>query len=187
MQPQTRFSPDGTLFADLYQRHAHTLLAFIRRYTSMREDAEDVLLEVFLAAFENGSLAELGEGEQLAWLRRVAHNKCVDLYRRARVRQAVSLDSVAEFLYEEEDRAPEELALRSEEHALLRTRLVNLPQQQQAVLRLRFGNGLRSAEIARQLNKSESAVRMLLSRALNLLRGAYQQQEQGGNNDEHIR
>jgi RNA polymerase sigma factor (sigma-70 family) len=186
MQPQTRFSPDDAVFADLYQRHAHTLLAFIRRYASTREDAEDVLLEVFLAAFENGSLAKLGEDEQLAWLRRVARNKCVDLYRRARYRQAVSLEGVAELLYEEEDCAPEELALRSEEHALLRTRLADLPQQQQVVLRLRFGNGLRSAEIARQLNKSESAVRMLLSRALNFLREVYQRQEQGGNSDEQI-
>ncbi len=186
MQPQTRFSVDSTMFADLYQRHVHTLLTFIRRYVSTREDAEDVLLEVFLAAFENGSLAKLDEGEQLAWLRRVARNKCADLYRRTRYRQAVSLENVANLLYEEEDRAPEELVLRSEEHALLRTRLADLPQQQQVVLRLRFGNGLRSVEIARQLNKSESAVRMLLSRALNLLRGAYWQQEQGGNNDEQV-
>src|SRR5579875_213779 len=111
MQPQTSFSPDDAGFANLYRCHARTLLAFIRRYVSTREDAEDVLLEVFLAAFENHALADLSDGQQLAWLRRVAHNKCVDLHRRARRRPSVSLDSIEEILFEDEANAPEQLAL----------------------------------------------------------------------------
>ncbi len=187
MQPQTDLSLNDATFAEFYQRHAHALLTFIRRYASAREDAEDVLLEVFLAALENEALAKLSESEQLAWLRRVAHNKCVDLHRRTQRRQAISLDSVAELLYEDDALAPEQVALLSEEHALLRRCLADLPVQQQTVLRLRFGNGLRGVEIARRLNKSESAVRMLLSRALNLLRGIYAQQAQGGSDDDEAR
>jgi RNA polymerase sigma-70 factor (ECF subfamily) len=184
MQPQTSPSLGDAEITELYQRYAHTLLAFIRRYASTREDAEDVLLEVFIAALDHGALADMSDGEQLAWLRRVARNKCIDAYRRAQRRQAVTLDSVAEFLYEDEECAPEQLVLRSEEHALLRHHLAHLPQQQQAVVRLRFAQGLRCVEIAKTLNKSESAVRMLLSRALNLLRGTYEQQARGGNKDE---
>lgn len=187
MQVQTPFSSGDSAFAEFYQRHAYTLLAFIRRYASTREDAEDVLLEVFLAALENEVLAGLDEGEQLAWLRRVAHNKYVDLYRRAQRRQAVSLDSVVELLDEDEECDPERLVLRSEEYGLLHRSLANLSPPHQAVLRLRFAHDLRSPEIARRLNKSESAVRMSLSRALNLLRGTYQHQAQGGNDDEQAR
>lgn len=187
MQPQRKLFLDDAAITELYQRHAHTLLAFIRRYVSTREDAEDVLLEVFLAAFENHALADLSDGQQLAWLRRVAHNKCVDLHRRARRYPSVSLDSIEEILFEDEANAPEQLALRSEEHAVLRSHLARLPEQQQTVLRLRFAHGLRSVEIARKLNKSEGAVRMLLSRALNVLRGIYKQQVPGGNDDEQAR
>lgn len=155
--------------AELYQRHATALLAYIRRYVFTREDAEDVLLEVFLAAMERGALADVSSGEQLAWLRRVAHNKCVDLYRRQRRHPMVPLESVAEILYEDESRTPEATTLRREEHALLRRHMARLSPQQQIVLHLRFAENLHSPEIARQLHKSESGVRMLLARALNRL------------------
>ena len=179
MQPQTSPSLDDASIAVLYQRYAHTLLAFIRRYASTREDAEDALLEVFLAAFEQNVLARVSEGEQLAWLRKVAHNKCVDLYRRSRHRQAMPLEEVSEPLYEDEELGPEQFALRSEEYALLRAHLANLPEIQQELLRLRFAHNLRCGEIARRFGKSEGAVRMLLARTLNLLRGLYEQQAGG--------
>jgi RNA polymerase sigma factor (sigma-70 family) len=185
MQPQTDLPDcDDAALADLYQRHVYALLNFIRRYVSTREDAEDVLLEVFMAALERNALAGLSDDEQLAWLRRVAHNKCVDIYRHAQRHPAVPLDSIADSLYEDEEQAPEQVALRTEEQVLLRSHLANLSEQQQAVLYLRFGHGLRTPEIATRLNKRESAVRMLLSRALNLLRGIYEKQEKGDREDE---
>lgn len=182
MQSHTSLSLNDPGADELYQRHAYTLLNFIRRYAASPEDAEDVLLEVFIAAFEFDTLTQLSDGEQLAWLRRVARNKCIDVHRRAQRRQAVALESVASLLYEDEERAPEQLALRSEELALLRYHLAHLPRQQQTVVHLRFTAGLRCTEIASILNKSEGAVRMLLSRALNMLRKTYGQQ--GGNEDE---
>src|SRR5258708_24483790 len=66
---------DRSLIAALYQRHAPSILTFIRRHIPSREDAEDALLEVFLAALESEKLDALNEGEQLAWLRRVAYQK----------------------------------------------------------------------------------------------------------------
>lgn len=171
---------EDTAIVELYQRYVYTLLSSIRRSVPTREDAEDVLLEVFIAALEHNALAGLSEGEQLAWLRRVAHNKCVDAYRASQRRSFLSLETVTESLYDDEDQLPEQVALHSEELALLRARLTKLPAQQQQVLRLRFGQGLRCTEIARKLNKSESAVRMTLSRTLNLLRRIYSTEEDSG-------
>jgi RNA polymerase sigma factor (sigma-70 family) len=162
--------------ADLYQLYAYTLLSFIRQYVPTPEDAEDVLLEVFLAAFEQDALVGLREDEQLAWLRRVARNKCVDAHRRLVRHPVVPLAEVEETMYDDERQAPEQIVLRSEEHAVLHAHLAELSALQQEVLRLRFASGLRSAEIARTLNKREGAIRMLLSRALNLLRTVYEKQ-----------
>jgi RNA polymerase sigma factor (sigma-70 family) len=185
MQPQTELTDcDDTALADLYQRHVYALLNFIRRYVQTREDAEDVLLEVFMAALERHALVSLSDGEQLAWLRRVAHHKCVDVYRHAQRHPAVSLEGIADSLYADEEQSPEQVVLHTEEHALLRSHLANLSEQQQAVLYLRFGHGLRTPEIAMRLNKGESAVRMLLSRTLNLLRGIYEKREKGEREDE---
>src|SRR5258708_9886415 len=66
---------DRSLIAALYQRHAPSILTFIRRHIPSREDAEDALLEVFLAALESEKLDALNEGEQLAWLRREEYKK----------------------------------------------------------------------------------------------------------------
>jgi RNA polymerase sigma-70 factor, ECF subfamily len=68
-------------------------------------------------------------------------------------------------------------ALRNEEHALLRQRLGQLPEHYQMILQLRFANGLRCAEIASRLQKSEGAIRMVLARALNALRARYAKQK----------
>jgi RNA polymerase sigma factor (sigma-70 family) len=171
---------EDTAITELYQRHVYTLLSTIRRYITTREDAEDVLLEVFMAAFERNALAGLSEGEQLAWLRRVAHNKCVDAYRASQRHPFLSLETVTEVLYDDEDQLPEQIALDAEERALLRARLTKLPEQQQQILRMRFGHGLRCTEIARKLDKSESAIRMTLARTLNRLRRIYNTEEESG-------
>jgi DNA-directed RNA polymerase specialized sigma24 family protein len=51
MQPQA--GPpiyDDAALAELYRRHVYALLSFIRSNVSTREDAEDVLLEVFFSS-----------------------------------------------------------------------------------------------------------------------------------------
>jgi len=74
----------GLQVARLYELHATAIFAYLRRQAATREDAEDILVEVFVAAVESSTFNELGEKEQLVWLWRVAHNKAVDAYRRLR-------------------------------------------------------------------------------------------------------
>jgi RNA polymerase sigma-70 factor (ECF subfamily) len=167
----------------LYEQYAPNILLCLRQHTMTKEDAEDLLVEVFLAAMESTTLSTLSEDIQLAWLQRVARNKAIDHLRRSARRQATNLDDLTEILPDDEHLAPEQVAVRREDHAVLRRRLASLPLQQQEVLRLRFSYGLRSREIAQCLNKSDTAVRMLLSRALGFLRTIYGQQE-GGNSHE---
>lgn len=174
MEQQTRFMLNDSPTAVTYQRHAPGIFAYLCRHTTSREDAEDLLLEVFLAALEHGKFAALGEKEQQSWLWAVARNKVVDHYRRSTRHPSVPLIQAAESVFENEELAPEQVALRNEEYAHLHARLKELPALQQEVLRLRFGNNLRCAEIAAILEKSEGSVRMLLSRTLKLLRTIYE-------------
>jgi RNA polymerase sigma-70 factor (ECF subfamily) len=159
--------------AGLYQQHAPGIFAYLRRQNLSREDAEDILLEVFLAAYQRNNLAALAPGEQLAWLRQVTRHKLADHFRRANRRVMVDLDVVADTLYADDTQAPEQVALQRESERQLRAAISHLPAAQQQVLRLHFGEGLRCVDIARMLGKGEGAVRMALSRALNLLRARY--------------
>ncbi len=164
---------DESSLAQIYQQHAPGMFAYLRRKTASREDAEDILLEVFLAAFEQGQISTLPTAEQVAWLRQVLRYKLADHYRRLNKRSAITLEAVADELYEDEMQMPEHVALQHETARQLRAVISGLPTSQQQVLRLHFGEGLRCVEIARLLGKGEGTVRMALSRALNLLRTRY--------------
>jgi RNA polymerase sigma-70 factor (ECF subfamily) len=141
---------------------------------TVEEDAEDLVVEVFTAAIENAKFAALSEQEQQMWLWRVTRNKVIDAYRRAKTRQSITLDHVAEGLFEDEMFSPEYSALRHEDYMDLYAHLQSLPALQQEILRLRFGQDLSCSEIATALGKQENAVRVTLSRSLNLLRKIYQ-------------
>ena len=173
-------SPEESPVAALYQLHARKILAYIRPRVDSKEDAEDLLAEVFLVTMQNETPLRLSESAQLTWLRRVAHNKIVDRYRRlGRLPAIASLDGFAEVLFDDDECRPEALALRSADYAQLRTHLAGLSQIQQEVLRLRFAHDLSTREIATRLKKNDSAIRVLLSRTLNRLRGIYEQPKGG--------
>lgn len=158
----------------IYQRYAPALFGYLHRHASSLEDTEDLLLEVFQAALERSGFEVLGAREQEAWLWCVARNKVADHHRKRVRRQGLSLDLVPEELYEPECETPEMLLLRQEEYEHLRASIQRLSAHQQEIVRLRFALGLRSAEIATILQKSEGAVRATLSRTLKLLRKIYE-------------
>lgn len=169
----------GAGVAALYDRYAASIFAYARLRAPSLEDAEDVMLEVFTAALEQEKLATLTEHQQFVWLRQVAHHKLVDRYRRVAHLPVVPLEQVIEAVREEEVLSPEHIVLRREELERLCGAVARLPLVQQQLLQLRFGEGLRFAEIAVLLNKREPAVRKLCSRALASLRVAYQSSEKG--------
>ncbi|GCE25578.1 RNA polymerase subunit sigma [Dictyobacter alpinus] len=158
---------------DLYERYAPAVLAYLLRQVSLREDAEDLLLEIFLAVVEKG--AALHQDEQLvrAFIWSVTRNKVADHYRRYSRRASIPLVDVEEMIYERDDREPEQVALRREEYAQLHKLINELPETQREVVQLRYGHELSYGEIAQIVSKSENAVRMIAHRALNILRGAY--------------
>jgi RNA polymerase sigma factor (sigma-70 family) len=170
-------APGESSIAILYDRYAHIILNYLSRYISCREDVDDMLLDVFLAALEKQVWLTWSEGEQLAWLRRIAYNKAVDYYRRSARHPSVGLEHALTLLCEDDESLPEQVALRNEDYSLLRVHLSNLSELQQEIVHLRFYDGLRLKEIALRLNKSDNVVRVTLSRTLNLLRRMYLRQE----------
>jgi len=161
---------ENEALSDLYRRHAPTLLTHLRANMQSIEDAEDLLLDVFLAALERDALRALAQEEQRRWLWRVARNKLVDYYRRNTRRQHLPLGDVEEMTYEDDELGPEQVVLRNEAQRNLSAAIELLPSLQKEILLLRFVDGLHAPEIARLLGKRDAAVRVQLSRTLNLLR-----------------
>lgn len=172
-------SEDESLCARLYLYYAPGLLAYLRRHAPTQEDAEDLLLDVFQVALEyEQRLAGLAEDEQRAWLATVARNKMIDHHRRISRWRFFPLEK-AESTPDGEEQMPEAMVVHNEEHDRLRSYVQQLSATQLEVLQLRFTVGLRCAEIARILHKREGAIRTMLSRTLNTLRGFYEQKDTG--------
>jgi RNA polymerase sigma-70 factor, ECF subfamily len=160
----------------VYQRYAPQIFAYLLRNIPSHQDAEDLLLEVFQAVLEK--LPALDKPRLAAYLQAVAHNKMVDHYRRRSKHQLIPLEEIVETAYEREELAPEWILLTREQYANLHQAVNSLPELQQTILRLRFGHALRCGEIAKRLDKSENAVRMMLSRSLKHLRSLHSMYEE---------
>lgn len=77
------------------QNYGNKLLGFIRNKVGTREDAEDILQEVW---YQLSNLSNLSDIENVsAWLYRVARNKITDRYRKTKT------ESIEDFILESED------------------------------------------------------------------------------------
>ncbi len=162
---------DNAAEMTLYGLHAATIYSYIYRRVGQQQDTEDVLQEVFTSAWKYDDLVNLTEQEQLAWLQGVAQRRIIDRYRRNARVALLPLEQVVETL--DDSLTPEEQTLRRETYERLYAALTQLPPLQQQIVLLRYGRGLRFAEIAAMLNKSEGTVRKMVVRILRQLRGIY--------------
>ena len=161
----------------LYDCYASAILAYIRQQVASPQDAEDLLVEVFMATHSDVALSSLSGERQLAWLRRVVRNKAIDRYRHAALLTLLPLERIVET--EDSALSPEQRAVQRENYQRLYSALEHLSPAQQQLIHLRYGNGLRLVAIADMLEKPEGSVRKMLARTLRQLRAIYEKTERG--------
>src|SRR5579864_3718912 len=106
-------------YAELYRSHAPGLFAYAYQQTTSREDAEDIVVDVFLSVLQSPRFPTFDESKREAWLWAITRNKVVDYHRRAPHRQHVSIEWLTELLAEDERLAPEQFSLQREAQARL--------------------------------------------------------------------
>ena len=147
-------------FEALVGRYQSRLLAFCRHMLSSKEDAEDVLQEVFAAAF-NAILADEREINVRPWLYRIARNRSLNHLRRA---TAVGVDSMDVHLSEGGLTTADKVHKR-EEFRLLIADVQDLPETQRTALLLREIDALSYEQIAEAMETTVPSVKSLLVRA----------------------
>jgi RNA polymerase sigma-70 factor (ECF subfamily) len=153
-------------FEQLVEIHQGGIFRMVYARVQSRTDAEDLVQDVFLKAY--GSLSALRDPELFkAWLYRIAVNKVKDFRRRQR------FASLFSFTQKEKEQDHQDMGPDSYDHLAGKqfwTRfndfINKLPRLQQEVFRLRFLDHLSIAEIALTLERSESAVKTHLYRAI---------------------
>ena len=147
-------------FEALVARYQARLLAFCRHMLSSKEDAEDVLQEVFAAAF-NAILADDRAINVRPWLYRIARNRSLNHLRRA---QAVGVDSM-DVHFSEHGQTTADKVHRREDFRMLIADVQDLPETQRTALLLREIDALSYEQIAEAMETTVPSVKSLLVRA----------------------
>lgn len=159
-------------FAELVRRYRPWLLATCRQLVRSREDAEDLLQEVFASAFK-AMLADERPINVRPWLFRITRNRSLNHLRRAR---SIPSDDVEELFPIGVASAADTVQGR-EELRLLVGDINELPAAQRSALVLREVGALSYEQIAETMEKSVPSVKSLLVRARRSLTAASEARE----------
>jgi len=151
---------DEEAFTCLLGRHLNPVHAYLYRLTGSRADAEDLAQDTFLRVWRKASSFRPGGVKLATWLHRIAHNLCVDEFRKRRARVVLNLDELSE---EPNHPAPREEECENLE--LLNVALMGLPESQRSALVLCQIQDFSNQEAADILGVSVSALESLLARA----------------------
>ncbi|MDX1994418.1 MAG: sigma-70 family RNA polymerase sigma factor [bacterium] len=151
-------------YTQLYHHFASGVYRLCYGLVLDREDAEDVMQEVFVYAFKNLHRFDSSRAALKTWLYTIAVSRCRNTYRRKRLPQ-INLGQ----LFQQEVAAPRSetpeaaMAQRAAQEALGKALASLTPQMREAVI-LRYGHGLTYREIAEVMNcppkTAESRVRL---------------------------
>jgi RNA polymerase sigma-70 factor (ECF subfamily) len=162
---------DAQAFAELVERYERKIYRLARHITGNDEDAEDVLQEAFLKAYENLPGFQ-GQSKFYTWLVRIAVNEALMKLRRRKTGKMVSLDETIDTGEETMAREiavwednPEEQYSREELRRILEEAIETLPPLYRTVFVLRDVDELSTEETAEALGISVPAVKSRLLRA----------------------
>jgi RNA polymerase sigma-70 factor, ECF subfamily len=164
---------DVSLFEIIVRRHNQLLYRVTRSILGNDSEAEDVMQETYVRAFEH--LQQFaGRSQFRTWLTRIAVNEALarsergKRFRQPNNHQEFTGDPMDLFLSLEP--SPEEKVSESEMRGLLEQAIARLPESYRSVLLLRDVEEISIEEVGRMLNLSEATVKVRLHRARRTLR-----------------
>ncbi len=153
---------ESSALKKLYLLYIKAMLNISMRIVNNKDEAEDVLQECFLKAFQNIHQFE-SEKDFAAWLKRVVVNRSIDILRKQKKENILYFDEVADI----EDEAEEENVVYDIE--TVRSCVQQLPDGYRIVLTLFLFEDYSHSDIATLLNISEGTSKSQYSRAKNKL------------------
>ena len=148
---------DEQALASLYDRYRRILFGLLMRILRSREEAEDVLQEVFLQVWRQAPDFDARRGRPFTWLVTLARSRAIDRLRQLGSRQRLA-SSATEFAGEGISDAAEN-TFRSEQRELVAAAMTELSEDQRRTLTLAYFEGLTQAEIAERLRSPLGTVK----------------------------
>jgi RNA polymerase sigma-70 factor (ECF subfamily) len=174
---------DATAFAELVELYQHRLVTVMHHLVGNKEEAEDLAQEVFLRVYRTRKKYR-PRAKFSTWLFTIANNLALNALRSRSRKPVVPLDvrdsgplgpRPAEQLVRDKQSQPGERLQQQELAAVVQRALEELNERQRAAVVLNKFEDMNYAEIAEVMNLTTKAVKSLLSRARENLRGVLKQ------------
>ena len=155
-------------FSELYRAHLRDVYSYAYYRVGNHHDAEDLTEQTFLQAYRHFERAQReSRGRPLRpWLIRIAHNLAANHYRDRSRRPASSIDDTQPITA---PHTTEQLVEGREELGRILDGVRRLPDDRREALIMRFALGMDNREIARALDRSDGAAKVLIHRAIKQL------------------
>jgi RNA polymerase sigma-70 factor (ECF subfamily) len=155
-------------FTELYRAHLRDVYSYSYYRVGNHHDAEDLTEQTFLQAYRHFERAQReSNGRPLRpWLIRIAHNLAANYYRDRSRKPQTQLEDAAVVSAPHDT---ETLVEGRQELKDVLTGVSNLPDDRREALIMRFALGMDNREIARALDRTEGATKVLIHRAIKQL------------------
>lgn len=161
-------SQDRAAFATLFQYYAPRVKSFLMRQGADNSQAEEVTQEVMVTVWRKAALYDRSNASVSTWLFRIARNRRIDAIRRTRKPE---LDPNDPMLLPSQPPTAETGMDSTDRERLVRAAMADLPEEQKALLRAAFYDGLTHREIADRTRTPLGTVKSRLRLAFLKLRG----------------
>ncbi len=160
-----------SVFEKLYTKYHHDVFQFLFYMVKSREQAEDLVQEVYIRVLKSYERFE-GKSSEKTWLFSIARNAAIDYFRKQKgwKQRIIQKFDMSATQVKDEYPIPEEVAIQRDELKLMYRSLDQCTLDQRMVLIMRFLQDLSIAETAEALNWTESKVKTTQHRALKSLK-----------------
>lgn len=158
---------DTSVFALIYERYWQLLFVSACKVLKDKEEAKDVVQEVFISFLHKGSSLQLNSSLS-SYLYSAVRYKVLDVISRKKVRLD-HMDSLSAYV-SGDNMATDRAMIEKEINAEIEKEIQNLPHKMKQVFELSRKEELSHKEIAKTLNISDKTVKKQISNALKLLK-----------------
>lgn len=150
-------------FKALVSKYSETLYWHVRRIVLVHEDANDVVQEVFIKAWQNLHSFR-GDSKIITWLYRIATNESLSHLRKNKSKYTVDIDNpdlgIEQLLTSDDYFDGDEAVMK------LQKAILTLPERQRLVFLMRYYDDLKYKEIAKILDLTEGSLKATYHHAL---------------------
>lgn len=170
---------DPEALRELHERFAGLLTGLARRIVGGKEEAEDVVQDVFVQVWRQADRYRRSRSSVSTWLALITRSRAIDRIRSRRVADRTAQAAHAEGPGEHASAEAPAAVVHRERRARLRGEMERLPEEQRQVLELAFFAGLTQSEIAERTGIPLGTVKTRTLLAMRKLRAALRDEIEG--------